>query len=196
MKHADTVPDLPSNPPDKARDVSGALLDAFRDLLLERGYRRVTVLDIVARARVARSTFYAHFDDKNDVLRRSIRPLLGILARGVEQPDSTARVRAVLEHFQDKRQLAAVMLRPPIRDVLAGFLAGEIEYRFAHRRRGSGGAPGPDAVPPALAAAQVAGAQLALIDAWLHERQPTSSNAVARALLETSRAMAGALFGD
>jgi AcrR family transcriptional regulator len=44
------------------------LKDALTDLILEKGYEAVTVQDIIDRADVGRSTFYAHFLDKDDLL--------------------------------------------------------------------------------------------------------------------------------
>jgi len=38
-----------------------AIEDAFVQLVLERGYDRVTVEDIASRADLARATFYAHY---------------------------------------------------------------------------------------------------------------------------------------
>ena len=45
-----------------------ALKDALTDLILEKGYEGVTVQDVIDRADVGRSTFYAHFIDKDDLL--------------------------------------------------------------------------------------------------------------------------------
>jgi AcrR family transcriptional regulator len=45
-----------------------ALKEALTDLILERGYESVTVGDVIDRADVGRSTFYAHFLDKDDLL--------------------------------------------------------------------------------------------------------------------------------
>jgi len=45
-----------------------ALKEALTDLILEQGYESVTVQDIIDRADVGRSTFYAHFLDKDDLL--------------------------------------------------------------------------------------------------------------------------------
>ena len=45
-----------------------ALKEALTDLILERGYEAVTVQDVIDRADVGRSTFYAHFIDKDDLL--------------------------------------------------------------------------------------------------------------------------------
>jgi len=45
-----------------------ALKEALTDQILERGYEAVTVQDVIDRADVGRSTFYAHFLDKDDLL--------------------------------------------------------------------------------------------------------------------------------
>jgi len=45
-----------------------ALKEALTDLILEKGYESVTVQDVIDRADVGRSTFYAHFLDKDDLL--------------------------------------------------------------------------------------------------------------------------------
>lgn len=44
------------------------LQEACIDLVLEKGYSKVTVQDVLDRADIGRSTFYAHFRDKDDLL--------------------------------------------------------------------------------------------------------------------------------
>ncbi len=51
----------------RVRRTQHALLHALMELVVERGYDRVTVQDIIDRADVGRSTFYAHFRDKEDL---------------------------------------------------------------------------------------------------------------------------------
>ena len=45
-----------------------ALLDSLLELTIENGYGRTTVADVLERAGVARSTFYHHFESKDDLL--------------------------------------------------------------------------------------------------------------------------------
>ncbi len=61
-----------------------ALKEALTDLILEQGYESVTVQDVIDRADVGRSTFYAHFLDKDDLL-------MAILA-DVEMPAPDAKL--------------------------------------------------------------------------------------------------------
>jgi AcrR family transcriptional regulator len=55
----------------RVRRTRRTLHEAFIELVLERGYERITVQDILDRADVGRSTFYAHFRDKEALLLTS-----------------------------------------------------------------------------------------------------------------------------
>jgi len=49
------------------------LHQALQQLILEKRYDKITVQDIIDRADVGRSTFYAHFLDKADLLEQGLR---------------------------------------------------------------------------------------------------------------------------
>jgi AcrR family transcriptional regulator len=57
-----------SRPDRRVGKTRRALKEALTDLILEKGYESVTVQDVIDRADVGRSTFYAHFIDKDDLL--------------------------------------------------------------------------------------------------------------------------------
>lgn len=48
---------------------------ALLELMIERGYDAVTVQDLLDRADVGRTTFYAHYRDKDDLLVEGLRGL-------------------------------------------------------------------------------------------------------------------------
>lgn len=60
--------DTRARPDRRVNKTRRALKEALTDLILERGYESVTVQDVIDRADVGRSTFYAHFIDKDDLL--------------------------------------------------------------------------------------------------------------------------------
>ena len=60
--------DIGRKPDRRVGKTRKALKEALTDLILEKGYESVTVQDVIDRADVGRSTFYAHFVDKDDLL--------------------------------------------------------------------------------------------------------------------------------
>jgi AcrR family transcriptional regulator len=72
----------------RVRRTRRLLREALIALILEKGYDKVTVQDVLDRADVGRATFYAHFRDKDDLLvsgfealRDSLRAHLARMAR-------------------------------------------------------------------------------------------------------------------
>src|SRR5688572_21995012 len=51
------------------------LQDALVELVAEKGYEAVTIREILDRANVGRSTFYAHFQDKDQLLHSILEGL-------------------------------------------------------------------------------------------------------------------------
>lgn len=106
------------------------------DLLDEVGYGRITVRDLTDRADVARSTFYSHFDSKEDLLFSGFDAWLESLSDVVDAEPSTADggppgrfrfSRPLLEHARTQRRFfRAVILRGSdhrVRRRLMGVLA-------------------------------------------------------------------------
>jgi len=55
----------------RTRKTRQLLRDTLLTLLKEKRYEEISVQDIIARADVARSTFYVHYVDKDDLLTGS-----------------------------------------------------------------------------------------------------------------------------
>jgi AcrR family transcriptional regulator len=156
-----------------ARD---AILRAFADIILESGYEKVRVLDVVARSGVARSTFYEHFQSREDLLRDSMRGPLVVLAGLVEPSCDLSRVESMLEHFMQNRALAKAVMVNPGTEVLIDLLAELIEARPAPRIT-------------RIAARAVAGAQMATLSSWLEGKDGRAAADLAGILRTISLAL-------
>lgn len=62
------------------------MTDAFLDVLETKDFEKITINDVVQRAHVSRSTFYAQFEDKYDFLEQLIDDMLSDLRSNVLPP--------------------------------------------------------------------------------------------------------------
>ena len=90
----------------RAKRTRLALQQALGEMLTERSLASVTVADITHRAGVNRATFYAHFQDKDDLLestlREKCRRVLQAALPGQSPPTEDAwrhLIQSVLEFF-------------------------------------------------------------------------------------------------
>lgn len=89
----------------RVRRTRRALREALIALIVERGYEKVTVQDVLDRADIGRSTFYAHYRDKDalftacfDDLRASLELSLAATVEGPSHDDPTRPIGVLFEH--------------------------------------------------------------------------------------------------
>ena len=73
---------------------------AFTELLLEKPYDEILVQDIFDRAGIGRTTFYAHYIDKEDVLGSMTEQMLEMFTHQIIHSTARQRVVPSLELFQ------------------------------------------------------------------------------------------------
>ncbi len=123
------------------------LQDALMDLILEKGYEAVTVQDIIDKANVGRSTFYAHFLDKQQLLMSGFEQLhtsLALQRAAVTQSGEEGRTLgfslAVFEHAQCHYRIfkatlgkqSGAIVHDQMRRVLADFVRDELAALGPH----------------------------------------------------------------
>jgi len=152
----------------RVRQTRAALLRALPALMSERGYERITIQNVIERAKVGRATFYAHFGSKDDLLAGSVGHLRTWLIQACrETPDQ--RMGFTLPLFQHLASHAAMyeksIARPDevsverhIRQMLTGLVRDDL----AHRRGQSHDASSID-----LAVQYVVGALWSIIVWWM-----------------------------
>ncbi len=79
-----------------------AMLAAAREVIIEKGYNHVDILDITERANVSKATFYKHFANKEDCVRELMHDGFDALAEEIFQggrvaPSHEAWLRQSLE---------------------------------------------------------------------------------------------------
>jgi AcrR family transcriptional regulator len=89
--------------PDRRVERTRQLLrEALLSLILERGYAGITVQHIIDRANVGRSTFYAHFRDREDLLLSELKGLRAAVQEQIK--------REPVESHEDARQRVSLIL--------------------------------------------------------------------------------------
>ena len=60
----------------KIEDTNEKIYNAFSEVLLLKDYNDVRIQDVLDKSGVARSTFYAHYKTKEDLLKSSVTVIL------------------------------------------------------------------------------------------------------------------------
>src|SRR5579884_812716 len=82
---------------------------ALLELIRDKPFEKVTVQDVLDRASVARSTFYLHFQDNNDLLLSQLEQFLEIMSTSLsarkEKSSRVAPVTEMFQHIADQKKL-------------------------------------------------------------------------------------------
>ncbi len=166
------------------------LQDALTALIVEKGYDPITVQDILDKANVGRSTFYAHFKDKQDLLMGSLDRLKGFLgeaqrsARAVEgSADRLAFSLPMLHHVKSHAKLykafmgraSGTMVMFHIQRILVDLARPEIQDRLSRRPQAKRRGQAPKEVPLEAIVQATVGSYLALLTWWMDHGTPCSA---------------------
>ena len=163
-------------PPDRrVRRTKQRLNDALESLIIEKGYDKITVQDLIDRADVGRSTFYAHYETKDDLLvswTQLADDLELHMAQGQTDAGSTMPSLALFRHLSEYHHLYKAMLGSRGIDIVTEMVHGVL---LRHAR--SGLERRPDAsdqttIPIEVRAGFLASSLLALLTWWLDNDMP------------------------
>ncbi len=168
----------PRRPDRRVARTRDRLGDAMIELLLAKPFEEITVEEVLTLAGVSRSTFYAHYRDKNDLFLSDVDDFFaGMSTLLASRDDPSARVAPVAElfsHVAGARGLYQVMVESgrlhEITQLGEAHFARSIAERLARGRRAG---TVPKKQRAALAHA-LAGALFALLTAWIRQSAPAS----------------------
>lgn len=174
---------------------------AFITLIAEKGLEALTVQDIIARANLNRSTFYYHFQDKQDLLQQSIQEMMKQAMEDVElHPapadqltgkqehstyDPTPKFISMFQHIDRNRDFYKVML-----EHVPGFMWTTIEMIKENMSKDLTmlqSDPTKLKVHDAFLINYSAGAYMMVIKAWLDQDLPFSASYMASQLTQIMR---------
>jgi len=162
---------------DRRSQRTRALLNqALIQLMLEKRYDKITVQDIIDRANVGRSTFYAHYYDKEDLLISQFEQVLAFFSQQLEKNERSVApqmdVVGLFRHVQEFPVGYDAMVWGRGMELLyrqgQAFLAKRFEMEFdAMQSAGK-----QDRVPTTIVATYAASTLVTLLRWWLENKMP------------------------
>ena len=175
------------------------------ELIDEQGYDGITIQDIADRANVARTTFYVHYNSKDDLFMSCHEAIVSEFQSGpfYLHPFSKEELfshevphgmSSAYKHLLDARGRLQPIFQGKDGSLIARLIrdrsAQEIEANLCTAFTESD-----CAVPLEVLATYLAGAQIALVQWWLEKRQPYTSEILAQTFQRLQRAAIVDAFG-
>jgi AcrR family transcriptional regulator len=176
---------------------------ALIELINERGYDTITIQHIVDRANIGRTTFYKHYNSKDELFMSCheamlnefhINPRHPLSREELLSPEIPSEMAPAYHHLEQKRarlypifqgQDSPLILRQ-IRDRSAREIEVNLRVTFGEVKSN---------IPLEILANYLAGAQVALMQWWLEKRRPHSAENLARTFHLLQRAAIREAFG-
>ena len=187
----------------RAQRTRELLQKALIELIGERGYEAITIQDIVDRANVGRTTFYLHYDSKDELFMSCHEAIvrefhIGLLhplsQEELLSPEIPPDMTSAYQHLEEGRALlypifqgkdSQLILRQ-IRDRSAREIEANLRATFAEAE---------STIPLDMLANYLAGAQIALMQWWLEKRRPHTPDNLTQMLHRLQRAAIRDAFG-
>lgn len=109
-----------------------AIYDAFSVLLSQKSYSRITIQNIIDEANIGRSTFYSHFETKDELLKEMCTDLFSHIFSSSLKTEKThdfsllegnpsAMITHLLYHLKENHHNLAVILSCENNELISGY---------------------------------------------------------------------------
>lgn len=152
-----------------------AIFRAFTELLNRRNYSNITVQDIIDEANIGRSTFYAHFETKDELLRQLCSELFDhILDTAMDKQDTHGLysctdaphsvIRHILKHLQENDNNILTLLSCESAPLFLGYFKSGMEElvrtQLLKEKNGKG-------IPREFLVNHIAGSFVEMVQWWI-----------------------------
>ena len=192
-----------TRPDRRAQRTRKTLQETLIELMGEKPYDAITIQDIADRADIGRTTFYLHFNTKDElfischeamVKQFPIGPLHPLSREELLSPEAPAGMTSAYKHLDEARPLLyaifqgrdSLFIMRRIRDWNAQEIETNLRTAFAEAET---------TVPLDVLANYLAGAQISLLHWWLEKRQPHTLENLAQTFHRLQRAAIQDAFG-
>jgi AcrR family transcriptional regulator len=149
--------------------------EALIALMRERPYADLTVQDILDRANVGRSTFYAHYWDKEDLLTSEVERMLAVLTRQIPSVPTASPILVpslgLFRHIRGEYHLYQALTRGGGLDAVLRTLRQRLCADVEQQLRSMGSLPD---TAITVTAQSVVGSLLSLLQWWLETEMALS----------------------
>lgn len=162
----------------RVRRTRQLLHKALISLILEQPYHTISVQDILDRADVGRSTFYAHFQDKDALFQYGFDRMMDALTQHMDaqdREDADSPIFPSLElfqHIQENQQLYKALVPGRGVELLLKHGQNALSQRIERRLESHSPAQGNISIPLPVLSYYLAGAFITLLKWWLDNRMP------------------------
>jgi AcrR family transcriptional regulator len=142
---------------------------ALVELIREKDYNAITVSDIIERANIGRSTFYAHYRDKDDLFVGEMDRVIEVLSQRVPSQEEIPFFPSLglFRHVGEEYELYKALVWTPGIDLLMKHMQKSLGQRI---ERGLARSGQEFDIPLPILAGFVAGTFLTLLKWWLENK--------------------------
>lgn len=159
-----------------------ALIEALLDLMNVKHYDAISVKDIIEKANVGRSTFYAHYQTKDDLLKGGFERVLDLLLDQIVFDETgrslTLDTTPLFRHAQGHAKLFRTLAWGSGFELITMQGQAALSEKIVQQLSPFVSKVGPPAVPLPVVAYSLAGSILLLLKWWLENDMPNSPEAM------------------
>ncbi len=150
----------------RTRHLLGEVLVA---LIREKDYNTITVSDIIERANIGRSTFYAHYRDKDDLFVGELERVIEVLSHRIPNQEEIPFFPSLglFRHVGEEYELYKALLWTPGIDLLIKHMQKSLSNRI---EQGLQKSERKFDIPLPILASFIAGSFLTLLKWWLENK--------------------------